>query len=72
MSYEATDHVSLIGELAGEILGGDDKDSLDLVLGMRFGISETWNLELAYFKNLRTHREYGWDDQFQAGYSIRW
>jgi hypothetical protein len=72
LSYEATDHVSLIGELAGEIVGGDDKDSLDMVLGMRFAISETWNLEFAYYKNLRTYREYGWDDQFQAGYTIQW
>ncbi|GAB4281853.1 MAG: hypothetical protein Kow0029_27150 [Candidatus Rifleibacteriota bacterium] len=72
MSYEATKHVSLIGELVGEILGGDDKDTMDLVLGMRFSINETWNLELAYYKNLRTYREYGWDDQFQAGYSLRW
>ncbi|MDN5278617.1 MAG: hypothetical protein PWR01_2582 [Clostridiales bacterium] len=72
MSYEATEHVSLIGELVGEIQGGDDKDTLDLVLGMRLGINETWNLEFAYYKNLRTYREYGWDDQFQAGYSLRW
>ncbi len=72
MSYEATKHVSLIGELAGEIQGGDDKDTLDLVLGIRLGINETWNLEFAYYKNLRTFREYGWDDQLQAGYSLRW
>lgn len=72
ISYEATSQVSLIGELVGEILGGDDKDSLDMVLGVRLGINETWNLEFAYYKNLRTYREFGWDDQLQAGYSIRW
>jgi len=72
ISYEATKHVSLIGELAGEILGGDDKDTLDMVLGVRLGINETWNLEFAWHKNLRTYREYGWDDQLQAGYSLRW
>lgn len=72
ISYEATKHVSLIGELAGEILGGDDKDTLDMVLGVRLGINETWNLEFAWYKNLRTYREYGWDDQLQAGYSLRW
>ncbi|MGM0598852.1 MAG: hypothetical protein ACQETH_03435 [Candidatus Rifleibacteriota bacterium] len=72
MSYEAAERVSLIGELAGEVLGGDDKDTLDMVLGMRIKVNETWNLEFAYYKNLRTYREYGWEDQFQAGCSINW
>lgn len=72
MSYEATKHVSLIGELVGEVLGGDDKDTLDMVIGVRLGINETWNLEFAYHKNLRTYREYGWNDQLQAGYTLTW
>jgi hypothetical protein len=72
MSYEAAKRVSLIGELAGEVLGGDDKDTLDMILGMRIKVNEIYNLEFAYYKNLRTYREYGWQDQFQAGYSINW
>jgi len=72
MSYEATEHVSLIGELAGEVLGGDDKDTMDLVMGIRLQPTTTWTLELVYYKNLRTYREYGWDDQLQAGYTLRW
>jgi len=72
MSYEATEHVSLIGELAGEILGGDDKDTMDLVMGIRLQATTTWTLEFVYYKNLRTYRDYGWDDQLQAGYTLRW
>ena len=72
MSYEATEHVSLIGELAGDILGGDDKDTMDLVMGIRLQPTKTWTLEFVYYKNLRTYRDYGWDDQLQAGYTLRW
>ncbi len=72
MSYEATEHASLIGELAGEIQGGDDKDSLDLVMGIRFGATETFTLEMVYYKNLRTYRAFGYDDQLQIGYTLKW
>lgn len=72
MSYEATKHVSLIGEIVGEILGGDDKDTMDLVLGTRLAGTETFTLELVYYKNLRTFRTYGWDDQLQIGYTLKW
>lgn len=72
MSYEATKHVSLIGEVVGEILGGDDKDSMDLVVGARLAGTETFTLELVYYKNLRTFRTYGWDDQLQVGYTLKW
>jgi len=72
MSYEATKHVSLIGELVGEILGGDDKDTMDLVIGARLAGTETFTLELVYYKNLRTFRTYGWDDQLQIGYTLKW
>jgi hypothetical protein len=72
MSYEALEHVSLISELAGEILGGDDKDTMDLVMGIRVQPTTTWTLEFVYYKNLRTYRDYGWDEQLQAGYTLRW
>ncbi|PKL45733.1 MAG: hypothetical protein CVV41_01655 [Candidatus Riflebacteria bacterium HGW-Riflebacteria-1] len=72
MSYEATKHVSLIGEVTGEVLGGDDKDTMDLVMGIRVQPTTTWTLEFVYYKNLRTYRDYGWDDQLQAGYTLRW
>ncbi len=72
MSYEATEHVSVIGEVAGEVLGGDDKDTLDMVLGVRVAPNATFSLEFAWYRNLRTYRLYGWDDQLQAGYTLRW
>ncbi len=72
MSYEALEHVSLIGEVVGEVLGGDDKDTMDMVLGIRVQPTTTWTLEFAYYKNLRTYRDYGWDEQLQAGYTLRW
>ncbi len=72
MSYEALEHVSLIGELVGEVLGGDDKDTMDLVMGIRVQPTATWTLEFVYYKNLRTYRDYGWDQQLQAGYTLRW
>lgn len=72
MSYEATEHVSLIGEVAGDVLGGDDKDTMDLVMGIRVQPTTTWTLEFVYYKNLRTYRDYGWDEQLQAGYTLRW
>lgn len=72
ISYEATEHVSLIGEMVGEVLGGDDKDTLDMVLGIRLAATETFNLEFVYYKNLRTYRDYGWNDQLQLGYTLKW
>lgn len=72
MSYEALEHVSLLGELVGEVLGGNDKDTMDLVMGIRVQPTATWTLEFAYYKNLRTYRDYGWDEQLQAGYTLRW
>lgn len=72
LSYEATEHVSVIGEIAGEIQGGDDKDSLDMVIGLRLAPNSTFSLEFAWYRNLRTYRLYGWDDQLQAGYTLRW
>ncbi|EKD83739.1 MAG: hypothetical protein ACD_39C00479G0002 [uncultured bacterium] len=72
MSYEATEHVSLIGEVVGDVLGGDDKDTMDLVMGIRVQPTTVWTLEFVYYKNLRTYRDYGWDEQLQAGYTLRW
>lgn len=72
LSYEATKHVSVLGEIAGEVLGGDDKDTLDMILGIRLAPGEKFTLEFAWHRNLRTYRNYGWDDQLQAGYSLRW
>jgi hypothetical protein len=71
-SYQANAHVNWIGELAGEVEGGDDRDNLDLVFGMRLSPSKTMVFELAYVKNLRTYREYGYDEQYRAGTTIRW
>ncbi len=72
LSYEATEHASLIGEFAGEVLGGDDKDTMDLIVGIRLAPTRNFTLEIAYYKNLRTYREYGWDDQLQLGTTIKW
>lgn len=72
LSYEATKHASLIGEIVGEVQGGDDKDNLDLVLGIRLAANDTFTVEFAYYQNLRSYRTYGWDDQLQAGYTLRW
>ncbi len=72
MSYEASIHATLIGELAGEVQGGDDRDSLDLIGGVRLSPTPFSVLELAIAKNLRTYREYGWDARIQVGYTIRW
>lgn len=72
LTYEATEHVSLIGELAGEVQGGNDKDTLDMIMGIRFAATRTFILEFAYHKNMRTYREYGWDDQLQAGVTLNW
>ncbi len=72
LSYEATAHASLIGELSGEIEGGDDRDNLDMVTGIRLSPTPTSVFEFSYTKNLRTFREYGWDDRLQAGATIRW
>ncbi|MBF0502407.1 MAG: hypothetical protein HQM09_19870 [Candidatus Riflebacteria bacterium] len=72
LSYEATKHATFIGELAGEVQGGNDKDTLDLVTGIRLSPSGASILELQYTKNLRTYREFGWDDRLSAGFTIRW
>ena len=72
LSYEATEHVSLISEISGEVQGGDDKDTMDLILGARFGATEKIKIELAWYRNLRTYRAYGWDDRLQAGFSMWW
>lgn len=72
LSYEPTAHAALIGEFAGEIQGGQDKDTLDMVLGIRLAPSPKGVLELAYTKNLRTYREFGWDDRLQIGATVRW
>ncbi len=72
MTYEATEHVTVLGEVAGEVQGGDDKDTLDMVLGVRVAPNATFTLEFAWYRNLRTYRTYGWDDQLQAGYTLRW
>ena len=72
LTYAATENAALIGEFAGNVIGGADKDSLDMVMGIRLAPSDTFTLELVYSKNLRTYRTYGWDDQFQLGTTIRW
>lgn len=72
MSYEPTAHAALIGEFAGEVQGGQDKDTLDMIMGIRLAPSPKGVLELAYSKNLRTYREFGWDDRLQIGATIRW
>jgi hypothetical protein len=72
LSYEATDAVSLVGEFAGEVIGGDNKDNLDMILGARFAATELLKIELAWYRNLRTYRAYGWDDRLQAGFAFWW
>lgn len=72
MTYSSTEKSAIIGELAGEVLGGNDMDTLDMIIGIRLAVTEKHNLELAWHRNLRTWREYGWTDQFQGGYAIRW
>lgn len=72
LTYAATQHATLIGELAGDVWGGDDKDLLDLIAGIRLAPSPTAVFELAYTKNLRTYREFGWDERFSTGLTIRW
>jgi len=72
MSYQANRHVNWIGEFVGEVEGGQDRDSMDMIFGMRFAPSPTSVLELAYTENLRTYREYGYDRRLQAGATIRY
>ncbi|MFZ2959754.1 MAG: hypothetical protein WA705_22975 [Candidatus Ozemobacteraceae bacterium] len=72
LSYEATKHATFIGELAGEVQSGNDQDTLDLVTGIRLSPSGGSILEFQYTKNLRTYREFGWDDRLSAGFTIRW
>lgn len=71
-SYEANKHASLIGELVGEIEGGDDRDTMDIIWGIRLSPTPTSVLEFSYTRNLRTYREYGWDERWEAGTTIRW
>lgn len=72
LTYEITKQASFIGEVVGEVAGGDDKDNLDLVVGIRLAPTETFGVEFAYYRNLRTYREYGWDHQFQVGGILQW
>lgn len=72
LTYEVTDVVSFIGELAGEVAGGDDRDNLDMVVGVRVAPSKDFTAEFAYYRNLRTYRQYGWDNQFQIGGTLKW
>jgi hypothetical protein len=72
LTYEATAHATLIGELAGEVQGGDDHDTLDLIAGIRLAPAEHVVLEFAWTQNLRTYRQYGFDRRLQCGTTIRW
>ncbi|MBP5467964.1 MAG: transporter [Candidatus Riflebacteria bacterium] len=72
ITYDVTPKVSFIGEIVGEVAGGDDKDNMDMVLGFRFAPVKDFTFEVAYYRNLRTYREYGWDNQFQIGASKQW
>jgi len=72
LGYEASRHATLIGELVGEIQGGDDRDTMDLLGGIRLSPTPTSVLEFSFTKNLRTYREFGWDDRLQTGFTIRW
>ena len=72
VTYEVTDRVSFIWELVGEVAGGDDKDNMDMVFGFRLAPVKDFTFEAAYYRNLRTYREYGWDNQFQMGISKQW
>ncbi|MBF0407208.1 MAG: hypothetical protein HQM10_07635 [Candidatus Riflebacteria bacterium] len=72
LAYQATEHGTLIGELAGEVQGGDDKDSMDIIAGIRLAPSANSVIEFQYTKNLRTYREFGWDQRLGAGLTVRW
>ena len=72
LTYEVTEVASFIGELTGEACGGDDKDNLDLVVGIRLAPTKDFTFEMAYYRNLRTYRQYGWDNQFQIGGTLQW
>lgn len=72
MSWEAGTYTSLITEFAGEVEGGDDRDTLDWILGARLAPSRLTVLELSYTKNLRTYREFGYDEELSLGMTIRW
>lgn len=71
-SYELTDHASFIGEIAGEVAGSEEKDNMDMVMGVRIAPTQNINFEFAYYRNLRTYRAYGWDNQFQIGATLQW
>lgn len=72
LTYEVTDVASFIGELAGEVAGGDDRDNLDMIVGIRLAPTKDFTAEFAYYRNLRTYRQYGWDNQFQIGGTFKW
>lgn len=72
LTYEITDVASFIGEIAGEVAGGNDKDNMDMILGFRLAPTSNFTFEAAYYKNLRTYRQYGWDNQFQIGGTLQW
>lgn len=72
VTYDITDKVSFIGEIVGEVAGGDDKDNMDMVIGFRLAPTKDFTVETAYYRNLRTYREYGWDNQFQIGACQKW
>ncbi len=71
-SYQPTDPSVFICELSGEVLTGNDKDTMDLISGLRLAPARTVVFELTYTRNLRTYREYGFDHRFGAGATIRW
>ena len=71
-SYQPTDPAVFLCELSGEVLSGNDKDTLDLISGLRLAPSRTVVFEITYTRNLRTYREYGWDNRFSTGATIRW
>lgn len=72
ITYDITEKVSFIGEIVGEVAGGDDKDNMDMVCGLRLSPVKDFTIEMAYYRNLRTYREYGWDNQFQIGAAKQW
>lgn len=72
ITYDVTQSAAFITEFSGEIQGENDKDSLDMILGLRLQPSQELNLEFAYTKNLRTYRLYGYDERYHTGLNLFW
>lgn len=72
MSYEASRHAALIGELVGDVQSGNGKDTMDLVAGIRLSPTRDSILQFVFYRNIRTYREFGWDTKLEIGTTTKW